>query len=77
MNEKKINVSMSETTTLHVSLFERSGGMDGSMDYKKLDNKPRINSVTLVGDKTAEDLRLQKYMDEVTAEDIDQMMYGI
>lgn len=77
MDEHKLNVSMSETTTLHVSLFERSGGMGSTMDYKKLDNKPRINSITLVGDKTAEDLQLQKRMDELTEEDIDQMMYGL
>ena len=34
------------------------GGGGGTSDYTDLDNKPQINSVTLTGNKTGEDLKL-------------------
>ena len=58
--------------TLSVSLSE--GG--GTTDYMFLANKPKINSVELIGDKSGSDLNLQDKMDRVTEHDIDIMMFG-
>lgn len=38
---------------------ESSGGGGGTTDYTGLSNKPKINSVTLSGNQSAADLRLQ------------------
>lgn len=35
-----------------------SGGSGGASDYNSLSNQPKINGVTLTGNKTAEDLEL-------------------
>lgn len=35
------------------------GGGGGTSDYNDLDNKPQINSITLVGNKTASDLSVE------------------
>lgn len=45
-------------------------------DYEKLKNRPKINSVTLEGDKKASDLSLQEAMDAILETDIDKMIYG-
>lgn len=40
--------------------FDVMDGGAGTMDYELLDNKPSIESVTLMGDKTFEELRMNK-----------------
>ena len=45
-------------------------------DYPPLTNKPKINGVTLVGNKLDSDLYLQHEMDEITFQDIDNIIYG-
>lgn len=47
-----------------------SGG--GTSDYEKLNNKPKINGVTLIGNKTTEDLHL-KYDDTEIKQDIEDL----
>lgn len=39
----------------------RGGGGSGSTDYDALDNRPKINGVILEGDKSADDLKLDKF----------------
>lgn len=67
MAEFKIDF-ISETSDLNVDFNDDTGfGVDGfgvvtnvvTKDYNKLDNKPTINSVEVVGDKTGPDYRLQ------------------
>lgn len=36
------------------------GGGGGSTDYETLSNKPKINGVTLIGNKTSEDLHIKE-----------------
>ena len=36
------------------------GGEGGTTDYEELDNKPKINGVTLVGDKSSQDLHINE-----------------
>lgn len=45
-----------------------SGGGGGTSDYERLSNQPKINGVTLVGNKTAEELELQSKGDYLTSE---------
>lgn len=44
------------------------GGEGGTTDYERLSNQPKINGVTLVGNKTAEELELQPKGDYLTSE---------
>ena len=73
MTDNVLDVTLEEGGgTLSVSMEE--GG--GTKDYRYLANKPKINSVELIGDKTAEDLRLQGSMEAIAKHDIDILMYG-
>ena len=46
-----------------------STGGEGTNDYERLKNKPLINNVQLIGNKTLEDLNIQENMN-ITTEDI-------
>lgn len=45
-------------------------------NYDDLFNKPRINTVTVEGEKTGADYRLQDKMDVITEQMIDNIFYG-
>lgn len=45
-----------------------SGGGGGTSDYERLSNQPKINGVTLVGNKTSDDLNLQPKGNYLTSE---------
>ena len=53
-----------------------SGGGTGTNNYNALINKPRINGVILEGDKLDTQLNLQHIMDEITEQDIDNIIFG-
>ena len=57
-----------------IELELQRGG--GSNNYNTLTNKPQINSVTLIGNKTGEELNLQDKMKEITNQEIDTIIYG-
>ena len=42
-------------------------------DYEKLNNLPSINTETLIGDKTGDDLHLQNKMDSITNLEINSL----
>lgn len=44
--------------------------------YPLLLNKPKINEVTLIGNKTSEELHLQHKMNEITNQEIDEIIFG-
>lgn len=46
-------------------------------NYNQASNKPRINSVELVGLKTATDFGLQETLDTITPSDIDDILFRI
>lgn len=73
---KDISVSLRESNSLQVSLKEIASNGFGTSNYEKLKNKPSINSVELIGNKTSDDLKLQGKMESITAHDIDVLMYG-
>ena len=44
-------------------------------DYNDLFNKPTINAVTVEGDKTGPDYRLQNKMDILSRQEIEKILY--
>ena len=73
---KDISFSLKEQDFLQVSLKETASGGFETNNYEKLKNKPSINSVELLGNKTSDDLKLQSKIESITAHDIDVLMYG-
>ena len=51
-------------------IIYRTGGMT---NYEELDNKPQINDVTLIGNKTFDDLGLSR----ISADELLNMLRGI
>ena len=57
-----------------VAYGKGSGGGGGTTDYNDLDNKPRINGVTLSGAKTSDDLDLVGEDDNLTPAQINSLL---
>lgn len=72
--EKTRNVTLGIQRTREINLGLRQS--QGSLNYNVLYNKPSINYVELVGNKTGEELYLQDAMDEITPQEIDNILYG-
>ena len=45
-------------------------------NYEELYNLPSINDKVLKGNMTSEDIKVQDRMEEITEQDIDNMIYG-
>ena len=45
-------------------------------DYEELINIPSINEVPLIKNKTSKDLHVQHEMDEITNQEIDNIIFG-
>lgn len=52
------------------------GYVQGTTSYMQLSDKPQVNGVTLIGNKTSDEIKVQGIMDEITAQDIDTIIYG-
>lgn len=48
----------------------------GTGDYEELINKPKINGVELIKNKTSKDLKLQDEMDSLTNMEIERLLGG-
>lgn len=57
-----------------VGIFYNPGS--GTSDYENLANKPKINGVTVIGEKLGADYHLQDLMGTITPQDIDDIIYG-
>lgn len=51
--------------------------LGGAKTYAELPDKPMIEGVTLEGNKSADDLKLQKTIEIASEHDIDDMFWGI
>lgn len=71
---KQINLTIEKTKGLTLGINPRGGG--GTNDYNSLIHKPSINGVTLIGDKTSDEIHVQAKMDIITEQDIDEIIYG-
>ena len=45
-------------------------------NYEELNNKPKINNVEVIGSKDGEEYKLQNKMDEITEQEIDNIIFG-
>ena len=45
-------------------------------NYNKFYNKPQINGVELVGNKTSPEIHVQHEMDEITEQEIDNIIFA-
>lgn len=45
----------------------------GTNDYEKLKNQPQINTVTLLGNKTSKDLKLQDEMNKISNSELENI----
>lgn len=45
----------------------------GTNDYEKLKNQPQINTVTLLGNKTSKDLKLQDEMNRISNTELENI----
>lgn len=52
------------------------GYIGGNLSYLPLTDKPSINFVELIGNKTSDDLGLQEEINDITEQDIDFIIYG-
>lgn len=46
-----------------------------STNYNDLINKPQINGVTLIGNKTSQEIHVQDHMDAATVAEIEAILY--
>lgn len=46
----------------------------GTNNYNNLNNKPKINNVELVGNKTSKDLKIQDEMESLTNMEIEEIL---
>ena len=75
LTERKIDV-FSEKTEQPITLRGESINVTESKDYERLYNKPRINGVELIGDKASKEIHVQHEMDEITNQEIDNIIYA-
>lgn len=61
--------------TLEIEVTTSSGSSGGTKNYEKLINKPSINDIELVGNKTSSQLKLQDHMDAMTVQEIEKILY--
>lgn len=52
------------------------GSSSGTNNYELLNNKPKINDVTLIGNKTSSELKLQGEMSPLSNMDIRNLLGG-
>lgn len=74
-NTKHLNASVG-INNLKINASISSASQGGTRDYNKLLNKPSINSVELIGNKTSAELFVQDAMDEISEQDIDTIVFG-
>lgn len=69
---QRINLSFSRPRLLTLGM----SGSGGSNSYLPLTDKPSINGVELIGNKTDAEIYVQALMDEITPQQIDTILYG-
>lgn len=68
----KLNVSFNNTTNFGVNGFKGVQVVEHDNDYETLKNRPLINGVELVGDKSFEDLGGERITNAKIAEIVDK-----
>ena len=74
LDEDDILLGLDDSGPISLIVDDAPGSSGGN--YNKLNNKPSINGFTVIGDKISSDYKLQDEMEEITIQDIDNMIYG-
>ena len=67
-----ITATIEQDRDIGVNIDRNAGGL---RSYPPLAEKPSINDVTLLGNKTSEDLHLQEEMDALSIQEIERILY--
>lgn len=73
---KPIELDVDEQDESIELLFSDINNTGGTTDYNKLINKPTINGHVVEDDKVGADYELQDLMEDITAQEIDNIIYG-
>ena len=66
-----------DTATFNAKFNAVQQIITGDVDYvEQVYNKPKINGVTLVGDKTSAEIHVQDPIGDITPQDIDAIIFG-
>ena len=68
---EKINLKIGGGSSLNLGISKASG----TNNYNALTNKPSINGVELVGDKTSDEIHVQGKMHALTTQEIERILY--
>lgn len=71
--EEVLNFNVDNST---LSFEADLGYLQAIPSYSLLTEKPKINNVTLIGNKVSEDLGLEPTINDITEQDIDNLIYG-
>lgn len=81
INDQEINseINISDSVNFGISdseeiTFGIASNYQGTGNYNSLSNKPQINDVVLIGNKSSEQLHLQDEMDYLTNNEIEQLL---
>lgn len=72
-NKSQIDVTFKKQAGINLEIGKNAGS-GGS--YPPLSEKPSINDVVLLGNKTSADIHVQHEMDVITEQQIDNIIYG-
>lgn len=70
-----IDIDILKTRQIDIDI-DKAGGSDLINYNTKVFNRPQINDVTLLGNKRSREIGVQDYMDQITEQDIDEIMFG-
>lgn len=75
-DEDDLALNLEDDSELHLNLEEAVPSV--MKDYEKLTNKPRINGVELIGDKTSKQLKIKETepLTNLEIEEIIQSVFG-
>lgn len=71
--KQKIEGQLKNTTNINSNILPGQN-FNGTKNYNKLENKPQINGVTLEGDKTSYELKLQDHMLSISNSEIENLL---
>lgn len=72
LEEEIREIATLEQNTSEFITFEQ--GVSGTSNYEHLSNKPKINSIELLGNKTSDELNLQDKMEALSNMDIENLL---
>lgn len=75
LDKPSMNIDFASSETLNIDIDQSRSGY--TTNYNVLANKPQINNIELIGNKSSKQLGLQDTLDMAEKHDIDDILYGI